>query len=192
MWLMRQAGRYMAEFRACALRDMRVAAAHPHPSYSDKIPFRQRSETPEIAIELSLQARVLQQPGGLAAAHAADDAAAQPWRAFQPDGVIMFSDILTPLPALGCALAQQPLSPADSPLCPPASSSTLSRERGPSSRTASAPCSRCKRCARWRYVPRCQGVPSAALNLARAQDPNVSLPFVRPVLEALRCGSSFI
>ena len=24
-----------------------------------------------------------------------------PWRAFKPDGVIMFSDILTPLPALG-------------------------------------------------------------------------------------------
>jgi len=38
-----------------------------------------RSETPEIAIELSLQ----------------------PWRAFKPDGVIFFSDILTPLPALG-------------------------------------------------------------------------------------------
>ena len=38
-----------------------------------------RSETPEIAIELSMQ----------------------PWRAFRPDGVIFFSDILTPLPALG-------------------------------------------------------------------------------------------
>lgn len=60
---MRQAGRYMAAFR----------------EYSDRIPFRERSETPDIAIELSLQ----------------------PWRAFQPDGVIMFSDILTPLPALG-------------------------------------------------------------------------------------------
>eukprot|EP00958_Prasinococcus_capsulatus_P023986 scaffold3691_cov394-Prasinococcus_capsulatus_cf.AAC.6 len=63
VWLMRQAGRYMAEFRA----------------YSDKYPFRHRSETPEIAIELSMQ----------------------PYRAFKPDGVIMFSDILTPLPALG-------------------------------------------------------------------------------------------
>lgn len=63
VWLMRQAGRYMAEFRA----------------YSTKYGFRHRSETPEIAIELSMQ----------------------PWRAFKPDGVIMFSDILTPLPALG-------------------------------------------------------------------------------------------
>lgn len=38
-----------------------------------------RSETPSIAIELSLQ----------------------PYEAFQTDGVIMFSDILTPLPSLG-------------------------------------------------------------------------------------------
>lgn len=47
--------------------------------YSDRLPFRERSENAEIATELSLQ----------------------PWRAFQPDGVIMFSDILTPLPVLG-------------------------------------------------------------------------------------------
>ena len=52
VWLMRQAGRYMADFR----------------KYSDKIPFRERSETPEIAIELSLQC----------------------WRAYGMDGVIMF------------------------------------------------------------------------------------------------------
>lgn len=63
VWLMRQAGRYMAAFR----------------EYSDKYPFRKRSETPDIALELSLQ----------------------PWRAFRTDGVIMFSDILTPLPAFG-------------------------------------------------------------------------------------------
>jgi len=63
VWLMRQAGRYMKDFRAM----------------SDKYPFRMRSETPDIAIELSLQ----------------------PWHAFGVDGVIMFSDILTPLPALG-------------------------------------------------------------------------------------------
>ncbi|KAI0560668.1 Uroporphyrinogen decarboxylase [Gracilaria domingensis] len=63
VWLMRQAGRYMADFRA----------------YSDRLPFRQRSETPAIARELSLQ----------------------PWRAFGVDAVIFFSDILTPLPAIG-------------------------------------------------------------------------------------------
>lgn len=39
VWLMRQAGRYMAAFR----------------EYSDRIPFRERSETASIAIELSLQ-----------------------------------------------------------------------------------------------------------------------------------------
>lgn len=37
--------------------------------YSEKYGFRERSETPEIAIELSLQ----------------------PWRSFGVDGVIMFS-----------------------------------------------------------------------------------------------------
>lgn len=63
VWLMRQAGRYMAAFR----------------QYSDHHPFRHRSESPSIAIELSLQ----------------------PYRAFGTDAVIMFSDILTPLPALG-------------------------------------------------------------------------------------------
>ena len=63
VWLMRQAGRYMSAFR----------------EYSTKYEFRQRSETPDIAIELSLQ----------------------PYKSFKTDGVIMFSDILTPLPALG-------------------------------------------------------------------------------------------
>ncbi|MBD0344243.1 MAG: uroporphyrinogen decarboxylase [Coleofasciculus sp. Co-bin14] len=64
VWMMRQAGRYMKAYRE--LRDK-------YPS------FRDRSEIPEIAIEVSLQ----------------------PWRAFQPDGVILFSDILTPLPGIG-------------------------------------------------------------------------------------------
>lgn len=64
VWMMRQAGRYMKIYR-----DLR----EKYPS------FRDRSENPELAIEISLQ----------------------PWRAFQPDGVIMFSDILTPLPGLG-------------------------------------------------------------------------------------------
>jgi uroporphyrinogen decarboxylase len=62
--MMRQAGRYMKIYR-----DLR-----------DKYPsFRERSETVDLAVEISLQ----------------------PWRAFRPDGVILFSDILTPLPGIG-------------------------------------------------------------------------------------------
>lgn len=64
VWMMRQAGRYMKVYRQLRQK---------YPS------FRERSENPEIAIEISLQ----------------------PWHAFQPDGVIMFSDILTPLPGIG-------------------------------------------------------------------------------------------
>lgn len=64
VWMMRQAGRYMK-----AYRDLR----EKYPS------FRDRSERPDVAIEVSLQ----------------------PWKAFQPDGVILFSDIVTPLPGLG-------------------------------------------------------------------------------------------
>ncbi|MGD1701243.1 uroporphyrinogen decarboxylase [Dapis sp. BLCC M229] len=46
----------------------------------DKYPsFRERSENVDIAVEISLQ----------------------PFHAFKPDGVILFSDILTPLPAIG-------------------------------------------------------------------------------------------
>lgn len=64
VWMMRQAGRYMKIYR-----DLR----EKHPS------FRERSENPDLSLEISLQ----------------------PWRAFQPDGVIMFSDILTPLTGMG-------------------------------------------------------------------------------------------
>ena len=64
VWMMRQAGRYMKEYRE--LREKYPA-------------FRDRSEKADLAIEISLQ----------------------PWRAFQPDGVILFSDILTPLPGIG-------------------------------------------------------------------------------------------
>ncbi|VEU43072.1 unnamed protein product [Pseudo-nitzschia multistriata] len=63
VWLCRQAGRYMEAFRA----------------YSTRYPFRERSETPEMAVELSLQCH----------------------RKYGMDGIIMFSDILTPLPTLG-------------------------------------------------------------------------------------------
>lgn len=44
-----------------------------HPS------FRERSEKTDLIVEISLQ----------------------PWKSFRPDGVIIFSDILTPLPAFG-------------------------------------------------------------------------------------------
>ncbi|KAL8510100.1 hypothetical protein ACS0TY_017064 [Phlomoides rotata] len=63
-WMMRQAGRYMAVYRKLAEK---------HPS------FRERSETTDLIVQISLQ----------------------PWEAFRPDGVIIFSDILTPLPAFG-------------------------------------------------------------------------------------------
>ena len=63
-WMMRQAGRYMKVYRDLA----------------EKTPsFRERSETTDLIVDITLQ----------------------PWRAFQPDGVILFSDILTPLPAIG-------------------------------------------------------------------------------------------
>ncbi|THU55717.1 hypothetical protein C4D60_Mb11t09510 [Musa balbisiana] len=63
-WMMRQAGRYMDAYKKLAKK---------HPS------FRERSETVDLIVEISLQ----------------------PWKTFQPDGVIIFSDILTPLPAFG-------------------------------------------------------------------------------------------
>ena len=110
VWLMRQAGRYMAKFRA----------------YSEKYPFRHRSETPEIAIELSMQ----------------------PWRAFKPDGVIMFPDILTPLPALGLSLM-----------------SSEGKDR--LSRTRAIRVEEVKK-------------------LKTLDDPDSSLPFIRPILSTLR------
>jgi uroporphyrinogen decarboxylase len=64
VWMMRQAGRHIKEYR----------------DLCEKYPtFRQRSEIPEVAVEVSLQ----------------------PWRNYQTDGCILFSDILTPLPGIG-------------------------------------------------------------------------------------------
>jgi len=60
VWMMRQAGRYMKIYQD-------LCKVHPT--------FRERSETVDLAVEISLQ----------------------PWNAFKPDGVILFSDILTPL-----------------------------------------------------------------------------------------------
>lgn len=65
VWMMRQAGRHIAEYRELVKK---------YPT------FRQRSEIPEVATEVSLQ----------------------PVRNYQTDGCILFSDILTPLPGMGC------------------------------------------------------------------------------------------
>jgi uroporphyrinogen decarboxylase len=64
VWMMRQAGRHIAEYRDLCKK---------YPT------FRQRSEIAEVAVEISLQ----------------------PWRNYQTDGCILFSDILTPLPGVG-------------------------------------------------------------------------------------------
>ena len=64
VWMMRQAGRHMQAYRD-------LVAKYPT--------FRDRSETPEASLEISLQ----------------------PFEAYGVDGCIMFSDILTPLPAMG-------------------------------------------------------------------------------------------
>jgi len=63
-WMMRQAGRYQKAYR----------------NLSKKYPgFRERSETTDLIVEITLQ----------------------PWHSFKPDGLILFSDILTPLNAMG-------------------------------------------------------------------------------------------
>lgn len=65
VWMMRQAGRHIQEYRDLCKK---------YPT------FRQRSEIPEVAVQVSLQ----------------------PWRNYKTDGCILFSDILTPLPGVGC------------------------------------------------------------------------------------------
>lgn len=63
VWLMRQAGRHLPEYREI------------RSNYS----FREAIETPDVAVEISLQ----------------------PWERYRPDGVVVFSDILTALLPLG-------------------------------------------------------------------------------------------
>ncbi|KAJ9539844.1 hypothetical protein OSB04_026350 [Centaurea solstitialis] len=73
VWLMRQAGRYMkADERLPRCSSSYQTLCEKHPS------FRERSENVDLVVEISLQ----------------------PWKVFQPDGVILFSDILTPLPGM--------------------------------------------------------------------------------------------
>lgn len=92
----------------------------------DKYPsFRDRSEKVDLAIEISLQ----------------------PFRAFEPDGVILFSDILTPLPGLGI--------PFD-----------IIESKGPV------------------IDPPIRS--QAQIDQLRALEPEVALPFIREILQALR------
>mmetsp|Transcript_22536 Transcript_22536/g.29259 ORF Transcript_22536/g.29259 Transcript_22536/m.29259 type:complete len:298 (+) Transcript_22536:62-955(+) len=55
--------------------------------------FRERSEIPDVSTEISLQ----------------------PWNAYKTDGVILFSDILTPLPAMGVDFD---IKEKEGPVCP--------------------------------------------------------------------------
>ena len=63
VWMMRQAGRYLPEYR----------------ELREEYTFLEAISTPEVAAEITLQ----------------------PWRRFRPDGVVMYSDILTVLEPLG-------------------------------------------------------------------------------------------
>ncbi|KAJ4825345.1 hypothetical protein Tsubulata_002692 [Turnera subulata] len=67
VWLMRQAGRYMKAVMNHFLSYQIICQKYPS--------FRERSENVDLVVEISLQ----------------------PWNVFKPDGVILFSDILTPL-----------------------------------------------------------------------------------------------
>ncbi|RYR00093.1 hypothetical protein Ahy_B07g088154 isoform B [Arachis hypogaea] len=88
VWLMRQAGRYMKAdlslefdvsnfptfFVMCKFKCQYVLQSYQ--IICEKYPsFRERSENVDLVVEISLQ----------------------PWNVFKPDGVILFSDILTPL-----------------------------------------------------------------------------------------------
>lgn len=70
VWLMRQAGRHLPEYR-----ELREAYA-----------FRELVRTPALAVEVSVQ----------------------PWERYRPDGVVVFSDILTALEPLGMEYRIEP------------------------------------------------------------------------------------
>ncbi|OEL25190.1 Uroporphyrinogen decarboxylase 2, chloroplastic [Dichanthelium oligosanthes] len=83
VWLMRQAGSEtglefvglllevtIEGFRQCLVSYQLLCERYPK--------FRERSENVDLVVEISLQ----------------------PWKVFKPDGVILFSDILTPLPGM--------------------------------------------------------------------------------------------
>ncbi|KAL9332668.1 hypothetical protein ACSQ67_002278 [Phaseolus vulgaris] len=85
VWLMRQAGRYMkaglGQPSLCVFfmengSNLPIFINQSYQTICEKYPsFRERSENVDLVVEISLQ----------------------PWHVFKPDGVILFSDILTPL-----------------------------------------------------------------------------------------------
>jgi uroporphyrinogen decarboxylase len=78
IWLMRQAGRHLPEYRAL----------------KERFDFWTLVRTPELAMEVTLQ----------------------PVRRYRLDGAILFSDIMTPLPAMGVDLDFRPGPVVDHPI----------------------------------------------------------------------------
>jgi uroporphyrinogen decarboxylase len=89
--MMRQAGRHIKEYRDLVKK---------YPT------FRERSEIPEVAGELQgegveLVANTEELTTNKPRLSNPVEVSLQPWRNYQTDGCILFSDILTPLPGLG-------------------------------------------------------------------------------------------